>query len=73
MTAIRVWIEKQFYLCNPKDDKLKAGRTIGGKISYLFPRNAKNKWVGSNKIIEVIQKTSKKVKWRERVTFAPLF
>lgn len=49
MTAIRVWIEKQFYLNSPNDDSLKQ-KTFGKKIEYMFPRNQQSRWNGSENI-----------------------
>lgn len=45
-TALRVWIEKQFYMDRPNDKTLKNKKTIGDKIDYMFSGN----WGGSDKV-----------------------
>ena len=49
MTAIRVWIEKQFYENNPNDTSLN-GKTFGKKLEYMFPRNEQKRWNGSENV-----------------------
>lgn len=50
LIALRVWVEKQFYInMNGDPAYLQAikGNTISNKIDYKFPRNGKSKWNGS--------------------------
>lgn len=49
LIALRVWVEKQFYI-NMKGDsayfQTTRGNTISKKIDYIFPKNGKTKWNG---------------------------
>ncbi len=47
LTAVRVWVEKQFYLNHQEDIKLKKLNSIGEKIDYLFPKDKTPLWKGS--------------------------
>lgn len=50
LIALRVWVEKQFYInMNGDSDYLQAtkGNMISNKIDYIFLRNGKSKWNGS--------------------------
>lgn len=49
LSAIRVWIEKQFYLTHPKDKDLQSKHTMTEKIDYLFPEGESPIWSGSKK------------------------
>lgn len=49
MTALRVWIEKQFYLDTNGDTNLQ-NKLFTQKIDYMFPRNGANVWSGSSEI-----------------------
>lgn len=43
VVALRVWIEKQFYLVF-KNDKVFPKSTLSNKIKYIFPKNKESKW-----------------------------
>lgn len=50
LIALRVWVEKQFYInMNGDPAYLQAtkGKTISNKIDYIFPKNGKSKWNGA--------------------------
>ncbi len=46
MSALRVWIEKQFYLNDTSDTSI-YGKMLGEKIKYIFEGN---RWKGSNNV-----------------------
>lgn len=49
LTAIRVWIEKQF-LINTKEAEALHGKTFGEKVDYLFSEGKLQKWTGPSKV-----------------------
>lgn len=49
LTAIRVWVEKQFWI-NNKEDKNLHGKQFGEKVAYLFSEEKPQKWTGSSKV-----------------------
>jgi ABC-type cobalamin/Fe3+-siderophores transport system ATPase subunit len=49
LTAIRVWVEKQFYNRHTNDKALH-GKQFGEKVAYLFPEKKPQKWTGSSKV-----------------------
>ena len=51
LIALRVWVEKQFYINMNGDSaylQTPRGNTISNKIDYIFPRNGRSKWNGSS-------------------------
>lgn len=49
LTAIRVWIEKQFWINNKKDKNLH-GKQFGEKVAYLFSEEKPQKWNGASNV-----------------------
>lgn len=49
LTAIRVWVEKQFYNSHTKDRTLH-GKQFSEKVNYLFPEGKPQKWTGTDRV-----------------------